>query len=84
VWGASKISRRRAKLLESYGIEICCYIDTKRGRQLDHEVHYYQDIPSPEEIFVLTYIKQVEAREEIREFLPQRGFIEGKNFLLIS
>jgi len=84
VWGASKISRRRAKLLESYGIEICCYIDTKRGRQLDHEVHYYQDIPSPEEIFVLTYIKQVEAREEIREFLPQRGFTEGKNFLLIS
>lgn len=84
VWGASKISRRRARLLESHGIEICCYIDTKKGRQLDHEIYYYKDIPSPEEIFVLTYIKQVEAREEIRTFLPQKGFIEGKNFLLIS
>ena len=84
VWGASKISRRRARLLESHGIEICCYIDTKEGRQLDYEIHYYEDIPSPEEIFVLTYIKQVEAREEIREFLPHKGFVEGKNFLLVS
>ncbi len=84
VWGASKISRRRARLLESHGIEICCYIDTKKGRQLDHSIYYYQDIPSPEEIFVLTYIKQVEHREEIREFLPQKGFEEGKNFLLVS
>ena len=84
VWGASKISRRRARLLESHGIEICCYIDTKKGRQLDHKIYYYQDIPSPEEIFVLTYIKQVEHREEIREFLPQKGFEEGKNFLLVS
>ncbi len=84
VWGASKISRRRARLLESYGIEICCYIDTKKNRQIDHQIYYYQDIPSPDEIFVLTYIKQVEAREEIREFLPQRGFVEGINFLLVS
>jgi len=84
VWGASKISRRRARLLESHGIEICCYIDTKKGRQLDHKIYYYKDIPLPEEIFVLTYIKQIEHREEIREFLPQKGFEEGKNFLLVS
>ncbi len=84
VWGASKISRRRASLLESYGIEICCYIDTKKNRQIDHKVYHYKNIPSPDQIFVLTYIKQVEAREEIREFLPQRGFVEGINFLLVS
>ncbi len=84
VWGASRISRKRAKLLEAYGIIICCYIDTKKNRQLDHTVYYYQDIPSPNKIFVLTYIKQKEAREEIREFLPKKGFIEGENFMLVS
>lgn len=84
VWGASKISRRRACLLESHGVEICCYIDTKKGRQLDREIYYYEDIPSPDKIFVLTYIKQVEAREYIREFLPQKGFVEGENYLLVS
>ena len=84
VWGASRISRKRAQLLEAHGINICCYIDTKKNRQLDHQVYYYQDIPSPDEIFVLTYIKQKEAREEIREFLPQKRFVEGKHFMLVS
>lgn len=85
VWGASKISRRRARLLEDYGVEICCYIDTKeKKRQLDLKVYYYKEIPSPEEIFVLTYIRQMNAREEIRMFLLQKGFIEGKSFLLVS
>lgn len=84
VWGASKISRRRAKLLTQYGIDICCYIDTKKGRQLDAEVFYYEDIPSPNKIFVLSYIKQMNNRDKIRDFLNQKGFIEGKNYLLVS
>ena len=84
VWGASRISRKRANLLKKHGIDICCYIDTKKNRQINHKVYYYENVPSPDEIFVLTYIKQKEAREEIREFLPQKGFIEGKNFILVS
>ena len=84
VWGASKISRRRAKLLTQYGIDICCYIDTKKGRQLDREVFYYEDIPLPKEIFVLSYIKQMDNREKIRKFLSSKGFSEGKNYLQIS
>ena len=85
IWGASKISRRRAKLLEEYGIEICCYIDTKNNkRQLDLEVYYFKDIPSPDEIFVLTYIKQMEAREQTKQFLTKKGFREGSNFMLVS
>jgi len=84
VWGASRISRRRAKLLELQGVNICCYIDTKKNRQINQKVYYYEEIPSPDEIFVLTYIKQKEAREEIRTYLPTKGFIEGKNFILVS
>jgi len=84
VWGASRISRKRANLLKKHGIEICCYIDTKPNRQIDYKVYYYKNIPSPNEIFVLTYIKQKEARDEIRVYLPQKGFVEGKNFLLVS
>ncbi|MFK5855430.1 MAG: glycosyltransferase family 2 protein, partial [Bacteroidota bacterium] len=36
IWGASRISRKRADLLKLHGIEICCYIDTKENRQIDH------------------------------------------------
>ncbi|MBC8321624.1 MAG: glycosyltransferase family 2 protein [Bacteroidetes bacterium] len=85
IWGASNISRRRARLLESHGIEICCYIDTKKNkRHLDQKVYFYENIPSADEIFVLTYIKQMNAKEEIKEFLSKKGFEEGKNFLLVS
>lgn len=85
IWGASKISRRRAKLLEKHGINIVSYIDTKNEkRQLDKEVHYYKNIPSSDSIFVLVYIKQSNARAEIKNYLISKGFKEGINFLLVS
>ena len=84
VWGASRISRRRARMLLPYGIEIDCYIDIRRNRQLDKEVIYYNEIPPPNEMFILTYIKQRDARDEIQDFLHSKGYCEGKNHLLIS
>ncbi len=85
IWGASKISRRRAKLLEKYGIKISCYIDTKQNkRQLDKKVYFYKDIPSSKEIFVLTYIKQMDAREQTKDFLSKKGYKDGVSFLSVS
>ena len=84
IWGASRISRRRARLLKPYGIEIRSYIDIKRDRQLDQKVMYYREIPPPGETFILTYIKQMNARDEIRDFLHSRGYKEGLNYLLVS
>jgi len=84
IWGASRISRRRARLLKQYGIEIDFYIDIKRGRQLDKEIVYYNEIPPPDKVFILTYIKQMNARDEIQDFLHNRGFQEGVNYLLVS
>jgi len=84
VWGASRISRRRARLLKQYGIEIECYIDIKKSRQLDEEVLYYNDIPAPDKMFILTYIKQMNARDEIQNFLHSRGYEEGLHYLLVS
>lgn len=84
VWGASRISRRRARLLKQYGIEIDFYIDTSRIRELDLEIVYYNEIPPPQEVFILTYIKQMNARKEIQDFLHGRGFVEGQNYMLVS
>ena len=84
VWGASRISRRRASLIKQYGIEIECYIDTKKNRQLDHKVVYYNDIGPPGELFILVYLKQMNIKKEIREFLNSRGYQEGLNYLFVS
>lgn len=84
VWGASKISRKRAQILETHGIQIEGYIDISTKRQLDKEVLYYKNIPSHKEIFVLVYLKEEIMRERTRQFLEQRGFVEGKNYLMVS
>ncbi len=84
IWGASRISRRRAQRLTPYGIRFRCYIDTRRGRQLDHELLYYKDLPRAGKLFILTYIKQMDAREETRDYLESLGYEEGKNYLMVS
>lgn len=84
VWGASKISRKRTKLLENHGIEISNFIDISRKRQLDKEVIYYKDIPPPERVFVLVYLKEETMRANTVSYLKEKGFKEGLSFLLVS
>ena len=84
VWGASRISRRRARILEQHGIGISTYIDTKKGRQIEKDVTYFEDLPKAGELFILTYIRQMDNREKIQAFLEERGYVEGKDFLLVS
>ncbi|MCK5137591.1 MAG: glycosyltransferase [Bacteroidales bacterium] len=84
IWGASRISRRRARILEQHGIKINTYIDTKRSRQIEKEVIYFEDLPSSGACFVLTYIRQMDNREKIQAFLESRGYTEGVNYLLVS
>ncbi len=84
IWGASRISRRRARVLEQYGISIKSYIDTKKSRQLEDEVIYFEDLPVAGGCFILTYIRQMDNRERIQKFLEIKGYTEGDNYLLVS
>ena len=84
VWGASRISRRRARILEDQGIKLNIYIDTKKGRQIGKEVIYFEDLPPSGNCFILTYIRQMDNRERIQDFLESRGYREGTDYLLVS
>lgn len=84
VWGASRISRSRAEMLESYGIRIVAYIDIKKTRQLKKEVIYYKNLPVSGKYFILVYVRQWEAKSKIKDFLYQQKYEEGKDFLFIS
>jgi glycosyltransferase involved in cell wall biosynthesis len=84
IWGASRISRGRTRLLHEYGIEISCYIDIKKTRQLNREVLYFEDIPLPGTIFILVYIKNQDAKTKIQKFLNSRNYLEGKHYIFVS
>ena len=84
IWGASKTSRKRAALLESYGIKIDAYIDTKRTRQIGKPLIYYKNIEEPGKYFILVYVRQWHAKEQIKNFLHTKKYKEGEHFLFVS
>ncbi|WP_424964238.1 glycosyltransferase family 2 protein [Ekhidna sp.] len=80
VWGAGRVSRRRSDHLKKEGISITGYIDVKESKGVRH----YENLPDKEEAFVVSYVSNRGAREEIRSFLINRGYEEGKHFILAS
>ena len=84
VWGASRLSRRRARLIEDYGIEIEYYIDIKRTRQLEEKILHYEDIPEAGNSFILVYIGLLRAKQTIIDILKSKGYIQGRDYLMIS
>ncbi len=87
-WGAGRLSRRRSDLLAEHGVEIAAYVDVdpkKTGRPVQgRPVWLRERLPAAGECFVLAYVASRGARGEIREFLAQRGYVEGKDFLCVA
>jgi cellulose synthase/poly-beta-1,6-N-acetylglucosamine synthase-like glycosyltransferase len=86
VWGAGRVTRKRAKLLEAHGITITAYVDidpNKLGRsRAGHLVLAPEQIPHG--AFVLGYVAKRGAREDCRARLGQRGLVEGRDFLFAA
>lgn len=86
VWGAGKITRKRAAWLEEHGITIEGYYDVDPKKvgdpQIDLIVRNYLDLPPPGQIFLLSLVSSRGIRNQISEFLTNRGWKEGKDFLI--
>lgn len=85
VWGAGRVTRKRTAVLENCGLRITHYVDIKK-RQLNcgTPVILPNEIPDPETCFVLPMVGKRGAREQIRAFLKERGFMEGKNCIFAA
>lgn len=83
VWGAGKLARRRAQWLSQAGIQIAGYfdLDPRKISRLPHCLHISR-IPPAGQIFLLSYITNRGRSEEVRHYLAQRGYQEGRHFLL--
>lgn len=85
VWGAGRITRKRANILSEIGLNITHYIDIK-NRQLNCStpVLLPGSIPDPDSCFILSMVGKRGARQEILRILEQRGFQEGRNCLFAA
>ena len=84
VWGASRQSRKKVRLLDQYGIRIKNFIDIKPRRDISHPVIHYSQIQSPGESFILVYVKLKSAKQTIGQYLLEMGYVEGVDFLFVS
>ncbi len=85
VWGAGRITRRRARLLEREGVEVRAWIDIdpgKIGQRIGGvPVISPDELPSPGSCFILTYIGTRGARGEIAGWLDAHGYRKGVDYL---
>lgn len=81
IWGAGRRSRRRAKLLEGYGLKIKFYIDINKTKEYSR---YFETITHPGEFFILAYVGKRGADKLITNYLEEHGFQNGKDFLIVA
>ncbi|WP_462249355.1 glycosyltransferase family 2 protein [Ekhidna sp.] len=80
LWGAGRLSRRRSDYLIKEGVQVVSYVDLKEAKNTIH----YSKIPGSEEAFVVSYVGNRGARDNIRSYLNQNGYSEGVNYIMAS
>lgn len=90
VWGAGRLTRKRASHLEPNGIRIAGYIDVDAKKATSAlggrgvPVRAPADLPPPGRWFVLGYVSKRGARDYVRTQLVRRGYGEGRDFLMCA
>lgn len=88
LWGAGRITRRRFDALERAGARFEGFIDVdpkKANRHRDgRRVVMADDLPERDRAFVIVGVANRGARELIAAHLTERGWLEGRDFLLAA
>jgi glycosyltransferase involved in cell wall biosynthesis len=85
LWGAGRVTRRRFDALADVIAGFIDVDEAKRGTHLNGRlVRLADDLPEREKSFILAGVGARGAREAICEHLTQRGWIEGRDFLLAA
>ncbi len=85
VWGAGRVTRKRAAILEQFGIRITHYIDLKpRTLECGTPVIHHDNIPDPGSCFILPMVGNRGAREKMRTFMERRGYASGTNYIFCA
>lgn len=84
VWGAGRKTRQRAELLEKEGLRIDGFIDVVKNKTSRKQVLHFEEIPEPGKIFVVSMVTNLGAGAQISDFLKDRNYTEGEDFILMG
>lgn len=88
ILGSGRTTRKRADMLLEHGIRFAAYYDVD-PRKIGHvvggvEVRSRDAVPPPGRAFCLPYVASRGAREDIAQFLHQRGHVLGRDYLPVA
>ncbi|MBL6448921.1 glycosyltransferase [Fulvivirga sp. 29W222] len=85
IWGAGRVVNNRTKPLLALGLNISKFIDVK-VRKDSKFLHYSQvpSQPSPGAFIILCYISDRKGKVEVYNFLHNKGYEEGRDFLMMA
>jgi glycosyltransferase involved in cell wall biosynthesis len=88
LWGAGRVTRRRARSLVEHGVRIEAFVDIdprKVGRPIDgRPVQGPGALPPPGAAFVVSYVGGLDAREQIEARLQSAGYRPGADYILAA
>lgn len=88
LWGAGRITRQRFRVLADHGVTLAGFVDVnpaKTGQVLAGlPVRSHDDLPERESSFLLAGVGARGARQEIADYLTARGWLEGRDYLLVA
>jgi len=88
IWGAGRLARRRAAMLEAEGVPIAGYVDVD-PRKIGHRIRGRpvvgpEELPEPSRALAISYVAKRGARQDIRNLLMAKGFCEARDFWMAA
>jgi glycosyltransferase involved in cell wall biosynthesis len=88
VWGGGRTTRMRVRHLLDQGVRVLAWVDVAPGRIGNSiwglPVHPHEWLNRDPRPFVLVYVNNHGAREEIDQVLRQWGYIRGEDYLAVG
>ncbi|MCR4783221.1 MAG: glycosyltransferase [bacterium] len=88
IWGAGPNGKALAKTLREYGLEPTYFTDIVPARHgqiiCGLRVLPFDKLPEPQDYFLVTAVGNPRSRAEIRAFLEERGWKEGRDFCCMA
>ncbi len=81
IWGAGRKTRQRTTFLEHAGLQIEARVDIVKSKK---DALFYKDLGKPGSMFIVSMVNNNGAGEKIREFLLERNYTEGQDFILMA
>jgi len=82
VCGSSRIGRKRATLLEDFGVDVYGFTDVKKRPNRQVRFIMLKELTDPTPWFLVNFIARRGVGQEIRQHFTALGFVEGKDFIM--